>query len=495
MQQRKFGARCVYNYFNKRNFVIFTSKSIKLFIIRNMKHNYVFDYQLLLTRIEALSNSYRKRTKDSGEDYNLFKVIRMTSDEVKVHSAFLSDLLSPNGLHGMDSVFTRLFLKMLSDKFDSDSFYETFSCENAKVSYEVHIDKKKEDTGGRTDIEVCSNGNKLIIENKIYASDQENQLIRYFNHGKNSAMDFKILYLSLDGKVKNESITCKTPHGYLKEDKDFFCISYEEDILKWLELCKKEAVSKPLLREGIAHYINLIKYLTGQTMNSELKEELADLVVKSPAHVSNLPYIKQSIKLAEKKLQISFWERLKEELDSRLDQEKNPYYTSSGDKNDYKYLFSQSKDCRELIDNFYDNANYSKYYGIGIVVSNFEDEYFLIAGIMLDPNIYCPFYLRDKKGNYIGEKNVGELSEEELEKLVNLKDKKKLSSAINKLKDLKNYKKGGNKASSSICWKILEPHLNFKTVDEITAKNLAQMDITIKEIVSSVLADIKEVMV
>lgn len=443
-----------------------------------MGNNYVFDYQLLLTRIANLSNSYKKRAKDSGEDYNLFKVIRMTSDEVKVHSAFISDLLSPDGLHGMGFVFTDLFLKMLSDKFKSDSFYESFPSQNAKVSYEVHIDKKKEDTGGRTDIEVCANGDKIIIENKIYASDQENQLIRYDNYGKSSANEYRLLYLSLDGEVKNESITCKTPHGYLKKGKDFFCISYEEDMLKWLELCKKEAVSKPLLREGIAHYINLIKHLTGQTMNSELKEELADLIVKSPEHISNLSYIKQSIKLAEEKLQICFWEKLKKELDEKLKETGLKYYVNKNDIG-YSYLFLQGKINNELIEKFYRNPA-KKYYGIGIVVEEFE-EYSLIAGIMLDPNIYCPFYLRGKDGKGITGKDK---DDEELKKVI---------TKVEEFLKTKGYKEGGTNPSSSICWKVLDPHLNFKDMDVETTKNLAAMDNTIKKIVENVLNDINEV--
>ncbi|MDL2304917.1 PD-(D/E)XK nuclease family protein [Bacteroides sp. OttesenSCG-928-D19] len=450
-----------------------------------MENNYVFDYQLLLTNIANLSNSYRKRAKDSGEAYNLFKVIRMTSDEVKIHSAFISDLLSPDGLHGMGFVFTDLFLKMLSDKFKSDSFYERFPCQNAKVGYEVHIDKKKEDTGGRTDIEVCANGDKIIIENKIYASDQENQLIRYDNYGKSSASNYRLLYLSLDGKVKNESITCKTPHGYLEEGKDFFCISYEEDILKWLDLCRKEAVSKPLLREGIAHYTNLIKHLTGQTMNSELKEELADLIVKSSEHVSNLSYIKQSIKLAEEKLQICFWEKLKKELDEKLRETGLKYYVNDSDSG-YKYLFSQGDINSALIEKFCKNPAY-RFYGIGIVVSEF-DEHLLMAGIMLAHNIYCSFYLRNKEGESIG---IGGKDYETL-----FKDEDKLIDTITRVKSLvkeKSYIEGGTKPNASICWKYLDPHLNFKDMDVETTKNLAEMDDTIKKIVESVLSDINEV--
>ena len=65
----------------------------------------------LLDSICLLSETYRKMEYTKGESYNLFRVIDMTSNETSVHSAFLADLLSPIGLHGMGDVFLKLFIE------------------------------------------------------------------------------------------------------------------------------------------------------------------------------------------------------------------------------------------------------------------------------------------------------------------------------------------------------------------------------------------------
>ena len=56
------------------------------------------------------------------------------------------------------------------------------------------------------------------------------------------------------------------------------CYSYKHDILNWLELCRKEVAVYPIVREALTHYINLIKYLTNQTLNQNMQEELSNLL-------------------------------------------------------------------------------------------------------------------------------------------------------------------------------------------------------------------------
>lgn len=55
--------------------------------------------QSLFDKICLLNQEYKRLEDEKGESYNLFKVIDMTSNETSVHSAFLSDLLNPKGLH------------------------------------------------------------------------------------------------------------------------------------------------------------------------------------------------------------------------------------------------------------------------------------------------------------------------------------------------------------------------------------------------------------
>lgn len=59
----------------------------------------------LLDGISLLSRTYKEMEDARGENYNLFRVIDMTSDETSVHSAFLADLLNPQGLHHAGDAF------------------------------------------------------------------------------------------------------------------------------------------------------------------------------------------------------------------------------------------------------------------------------------------------------------------------------------------------------------------------------------------------------
>lgn len=152
----------------------------------------------LLDSICQTAATYKKIEATKGEKYNIFRVIDITSNETSVHSAFLADLLNPNGLHQMGDVFLKLFV----NRFFNDADFKT---ENAKVEREKYIGSVTRNTGGRLDIIITdSTGKAIIIENKIYASDQENQLIRYYNYAQNLHSRYKLFYLSLDGIVHNE---------------------------------------------------------------------------------------------------------------------------------------------------------------------------------------------------------------------------------------------------------------------------------------------------
>ena len=64
-----------------------------------------------------------------------------------------------------------------------------------------------------------------------------------------------MLYLSLDGEVHDEEKTCEDKDTEIKliQGKHYYTISYNSDILNWLEACREKAVTRPLVREGITH--------------------------------------------------------------------------------------------------------------------------------------------------------------------------------------------------------------------------------------------------
>ncbi|PWK80240.1 PD-(D/E)XK nuclease superfamily protein [Mucilaginibacter oryzae] len=223
----------------------------------------------LLDQVKALNDRYKKINELTGENFNVFRILKLESSEVRMHSAFLAELLNPNGSHGQKGTFLKLFLKSFCFKNN------TIDPESCKVEIEKHTGFISEDgtEGGRIDIVITDKYNhQIIIENKIYAGDQANQLYRYHKYSPKA----DLIYLTLEGNEPSD-----LSKNELHIDIDFKCYSYAYHIAEWLELCRKEVVMLPIIRESITQYLNLIKYLTNQTLNDTMAEELYTLLVSN----------------------------------------------------------------------------------------------------------------------------------------------------------------------------------------------------------------------
>lgn len=213
----------------------------------------------------------KRETDRRGENFNIFNVLGVTSDETRTHSAFIAELLDPNGSHGLGDQFLRSFV----DTVDCLRSWN-FDTKSAKVQKELSIGGKNEDCseGGRIDIAVESNGKAIIIENKIYAGDQEKQLVRYYNYGtKNCPNGFRLLYLTLNGDDASEY-----SHERLVANEDCYVISYNREISDWLQRCIELSARHPLVRETLIQYQNLINQLTMNSMEKNSQEELLELM-------------------------------------------------------------------------------------------------------------------------------------------------------------------------------------------------------------------------
>jgi len=236
--------------------------------------------ELLLTQISNINNRYEENKKLSGEEFNIFNLLNLSTDEI-THSKIIATLLNPKGMHGKDNKFLELFLKCTGIK--------DFCIDNVVTVTEKFIGPVSKDytTGGRIDIVLTNKLNKQIfIENKIYAEDQPNQLLRYNNENPNAIL----LYLTLSGDDPSEYSIGKT--GNIKYNN----ISYKEHILKWLELCKREATDNPLLRETLTQYIVLIKELTSQTRSEEMNKEFLDIILKDADNILATFIVSENIK-------------------------------------------------------------------------------------------------------------------------------------------------------------------------------------------------------
>lgn len=236
--------------------------------------------QNLLTQIHVIQKKYDDIAEITGENFNIFKILKLEAHEVKTHSAFLAELLNPMGSHSLKDAFLKLFIEIVvSDDVESKFHLSNFDTMSAVAHVEFYTGQVSDTEGGRIDILIKSQQDNIIIENKIYAEDQPFQMVRYNNHNPNAPL----FYLTLYGNTPSDG-----SKGKLKENKDFKCISYENEIIKWLEKCREKAVNHAILRESLTQYINLIKFLTGKTLNNRMEKEIFDVIKRNPEFIETI---------------------------------------------------------------------------------------------------------------------------------------------------------------------------------------------------------------
>lgn len=220
-----------------------------------------------MQRIVDRIKKHEEETDLRGENYNIFNVLGLTSNETRLHSAFIANLLDPKAKHGLKTIPIREFLKIIGIDDLKSLSDEDLRSARVRVEHRIGPINREYTEGGNIDIYVKVKDLHIVMENKIYAGDQTAQLLRYKNFIRNHK--HKLLYLTLDGHSP-----AAESHGNLVEGKDFFCISYENEITNWLQECLHSSISMPLIRETLQQYKNVINQLTNPNMKTE---DLKDL--------------------------------------------------------------------------------------------------------------------------------------------------------------------------------------------------------------------------
>lgn len=317
----------------------------------------------LLNRTRTITYSAKKLYEEEwkrGEKFNIFNILNLSQDETKLHTPFIAELLNPKGSHGMKDAFLREFIKIS----DIDTELDT---KEATVETEYSIGYKNNDSteGGRIDIFIYDNKkNAIIIENKIYAGDQQNQLLRYYNYAKKNKFNFNLIYLTLNGNAASEKSL-----GNINFDYD--CLSYNNDILSWLERCVQISACIPLVREIIRQYIINIKDLLN-IMDKDNLNELIELTTSKEYVESTLDIIANGDSI-KTQIRRNFIESLKE-IAERNNLQIEPYdnYDDFCCLREYSYLGFYNKKLSEnwaiFIGLEKNNKNNGVFYGISQIV-------------------------------------------------------------------------------------------------------------------------------
>lgn len=227
-----------------------------------------------LSRLNLILEKSKIKRQDSaqrGEQFNIFHICGIEHYETS-HSTILAGILNPNGDHGQGDTFLKAFLESVSNPI----WLSEFDTKTASVKTEYDT------SNGRIDILITNDKNQaIIIENKIYAPDQPKQLIRYDKFAQKTFHkgNYAILYLTLWGDEASKESA---------EGVTYQCISYRTTILKWLDKCMQLSVQRPLIRETLIQYSNLIKELTNQTMEDLNKDEFLKIMMENSQAVATI---------------------------------------------------------------------------------------------------------------------------------------------------------------------------------------------------------------
>lgn len=230
--------------------------------------------------MENLVISFIKESEDKyieeftkGNYYNIFNELSIYADEVK-HSSYLKSFIDPNGFHGCGHHFFDSFIKNIEIDSNDDEFSWLKDYEDINVYVEYFIGNRDYQTGnyiedfyGRIDllIEHSKKNKAIVIENKIYAKDQPQQLKRYYDFSTKKYgeinKDFWLYYLTLD----NKEPSVQSYEGVRLVD--IRCISYQNHILKWIEISLTHFGLNENVFSSLKQYAQIIHQITNQSLD------------------------------------------------------------------------------------------------------------------------------------------------------------------------------------------------------------------------------------
>jgi hypothetical protein len=226
------------------------------------------DLKNLFDKTKEVVDKHEKESKGRGEDFNIFSVLGMESNETKTHSGMLVALLDPTGNHYQETTFLKLFLEEIGYDYSNENLSQV------KVKAEHNLGAITEDylSGGFIDILISfPSGKAIAIENKIFAGDQPKQMYRYSLYKKGFC---ELYYMNLyGGKPSSDSL-------HSLKDQDYKIITYRNQILEWLEKCIQAVTKGSILETSIRQYYILIKQLTN-TMDNKLEKELNNIIFEN----------------------------------------------------------------------------------------------------------------------------------------------------------------------------------------------------------------------
>ncbi len=299
----------------------------------------------LINESKKIIDEVELKEKETGESFNIFQTLNLATDEVRI-SSLIAEFLNPLGTHKQGNKYLNIFLENLYEKnpnFVNEKFTKKEILKDARVFTEqFHI---VENIGSRIDIIIENDKYAIVIENKIEAGDQDNQLWRYYQSKKDKKV--MIIYLTKNGDFpseKSNTLKSKNNDSSIVESQ-ITCLSYHFDILQWLSNCNDKNNPKNI-SVIMEHLVQNIRKITNQ-VDKNMENSLIELLLKDDNFkIAN--EISKVIPIVRAEKTYDFFMAIKNELDkNNFGFECYPYQLES----EPKFLWNWNEDKTKIIDN------------------------------------------------------------------------------------------------------------------------------------------------
>ena len=231
----------------------------------------------LLDAANKVLQDMKQRT-DKGHGFNVFHLCGVDHYET-MHSKIIAEFLDPHGCHAQGECFLKSFSKMLWEKFGFNGSFTKSATVSTEISGCI-----KDGSIGRFDIIIEDIGKKsvCIIENKIFAGEQPEQLERYSKWLKRERKGWNVIlvFLTLGGReawsIKDNSQYKRL--AYFSQNHDVPCLTgWIDDLCKIIG--KQNTPIRYALEQYKDHVINLAK---GELA---MEEALYEMIKKSSKRI------------------------------------------------------------------------------------------------------------------------------------------------------------------------------------------------------------------
>lgn len=262
----------------------------------------------LLVHAKHIHDKYVTMNQHTGEFFNIFQVLNVHYKEVPI-CRVIYELLSPEGSHGQGKAYLEIFMKEVLGIGKASLAEEEWT--NIKVEREKVIDSKR-----RIDLVIETPNRFIPIEVKIYAGEQEEQCLDYYNYANRFASkesQTTLFYLTRFGTM---------PSNYSTNNDNSIkitAISFEKHISSWLEKCIQynETWRLSSVSNTIYQLLDIIKAFTARKKNLEM-EEIAQYLCKSKENLQDALRIENAINLARRNVLKKLFSGIEEKVDKAI---------------------------------------------------------------------------------------------------------------------------------------------------------------------------------